>query len=424
MSKLFYSFVFIYSLFGFKLNLVESWGRIRPDDFLAVILGCLAVHQLLTNKLARVSRALIVFFVFILWSCLSVFYNFFVGRIELISGLLFALRHLEYSFYAYLGYMLAKSNFNFRRWICLYLIYSSILVVGQFLGVIGGVTSFSFNRAIANTGGPWELALLAAFMCLYFLEYKAFVWAAASFLLLVFTQSRVTIVALVVVFLGLYLRIFFRNILNSARRFSFVFLSALALCFVFVIGTFSFSSSSDGVLSRFEQALDSGTMDVIKSIVSNSTAVKTSADYRDMTYGDAVDEFSQADGDVSAYIRFNRWATLIKSSLGSLDSAVFGLGPSFAGFAVDGNFVRLLIEVGLIGFILYISFLFILYRSVDDRLLRGYLLVLVLSSIFIDALVTHKAMLLFWVFYGKYLHQVKIGRDSESLRNSELIKIS
>ena len=293
-----------------------------------------------------------------------------------------------------------------------------MLIPLQSYGVFPVFSGFSPDRAIANTGGPWEMAAVAAFLFFYFWEYRYLYLLAFSCAVLVLTESRVTLVATL-----------FSFGVNISRSLSLVFLVLLFLtCALSVIlGSMVFSLlpsdwlpalfSERNVIERLISFFSYETLVSVSSAVSSAPAVMTSEEFLGLTLFEKIGvDLEDVGGDPSAIVRFTNWAILLKSVFSSVDSLVIGLGPSFAGKAVDGGFVRLFIETGLLGLVIYVAFIISVLAFSGSRLIFYYFLVLVLSAFFIDIFTTYKAMFLFWVFYGRQLY-LKVSSHGSLLRS-------
>ncbi|MFE8117182.1 hypothetical protein [Brenneria goodwinii] len=425
MYRKFVFFVFVYTLFGFKLSILGDTGdeidgnilsSIRIDDVIIVLF--LFVYLVSGGQLLFFIRkkTVIWFLVYILVCMFSSFYNSITGDVSLLSSLLFSLRPFEYFLYIALGYELARLSINPDNSLKIYVFYCLVLIIGQTFGVIGGISNFSFNRAIANTGGPWELAAVSAFLTMYFILNRKLINGLLSTIILILTQSRITLVGTAIVLL-------FRNY----RQIFFIFRKSTAIVgsgviLIFCVSYFGvslvsskndISSTTTGVAVRFESFSSNDTISGIESILSNTQAAQNRQDYFNKTYGESLDNIlsTSGDGDASAFIRFTRWVTLIKTACSDTMSFLIGLGPSYAGKAVDGNYVRIFIETGIIGIFTYIIFLFSFFKHVKDKLLINYIIILVVTALFIDIFVTFKAMFLFWTFYGYHLYMKKLSKN-------------
>ena len=343
------------------------------------------------------------FLIFVLLSFLSTFYNAYLGRVDFLTSFLFSLRNIEYLLYVVLGFLLAKYNFNFSRILLIYLGYIVVLIVLQSSNLVPAFSDFTTDRAIANTGGPWELAAISAFLLLYFFENFKLLAIMASLVILVLTMSRITTLASLIVVFIYYRHIILAKIYSNKQMAIFAFLSFISFILVFLIFwldsyqvTFQFS-----LLSRFNGLF---TTDSILNVLDLLIRRPVVEDYQ--AYKEYLESFViNTQFDQSAYVRFSNWGVLLSSMSDSLDSIFVGLGPSFAGKAVDGHYVRFLIETGFLGLFIFIVFVIVFYVSVADRLLKSYLLVLLITATFIDIFTTYKAMMIFWVFYGKYLYE-------------------
>lgn len=405
--------IFIFCLFSFKYEIL---GEIRIDDLLVVVLG-LGIFGFFLSKgwgraLNFASLPIIFFVFFFLVNVLSSIYNFSVGRVDIIQGLLFSFRHFEYFLFVFLGYMLAYYGFNFRAWLFVYLVYVLTLIPLQSYGLVPVFSGFSPDRAIANTGGPWELAAVVAFLFFYFVEYRYFYLVLASFVALVLTESRVTLAATL---LSFWLSL---NRSCSPGRLFFLYLSCALLVVLVITALLVFPSdlhpalsSERNVVHRVLSFFSYETLASVLNTVDSAAGVATSEEFLNLSLGEKLGgELEAVGGDPSAIVRFTNWVILLKSVFQSVDSVFLGLGPSFAGKAVDGGFVRLFVETGFVGLALYLAFIVSALATARSKVVFYYLLVLSVSAIFIDIFTTYKAMFLFWVFYGRDLYWRSAGQ--------------
>lgn len=413
MYKKFLFLVFIYTLFSFKFSILGNstddnvLSSIRIDDIIIVIV--MLVYFLRGNSLSFFLTKKVVFF-FILYVMTGVFssiFNSIYGEVDILSSLLFSLRPLEYFLYIILGFELARYNVNIKNAMKFYVIYCLILIFGQTLGFIGGISNFSFNRAIANTGGPWELAAVSAFLVIYFSHEKIMKFTVMSLFILILTQSRITLIGTGFVF-------FVKNIRNIKdmlrKRWTFlsgIFVLIFSLAFI-GYGLINFTKNdvnSSGIISRINSFVNNETVNELLIIYENTKPATNRQDYFNQTYDEGLDEIisNASGGDASAFIRFTRWVTLVKTVIENPATILVGLGPSYAGKAIDGNYVRIFVETGFLGLITFIIFLTTFFKYEKNKLLIDYMIVLSITAIFIDIFVTFKAMFLFWMFYGRYL---------------------
>jgi hypothetical protein len=108
--------------------------------------------------------------------------------------------------------------------------------------------------------------------------------------------------------------------------------------------------------------------------------------------------------DASSVIRFTRWQIGLKAWANDATAIVFGMGPSFAGAATDGYYVRLLVGQGILGFVLF-GWLIRRARLAQVGFPGGgrYLATLLITACFIDIFVSYRPMLLLWLGLGAAL---------------------
>ncbi|EHS96157.1 hypothetical protein WHZ68_05955 [Klebsiella oxytoca] len=413
-------FIFIYTVFGFKLSLLGRTGdeqsgnilsSIRIDDVIIVFFVLIYILKGKTGSIFLSKKPILCFLLYTFVSLVSTVYNSSFGEVDFVASLLFTLRPLEYYVYIALGYELAKSKFSPDLTLKFYVIYCFALIAGQTLGIIGGVSNFSFDRAIANTGGPWELAAVAAFLMSYFIMSKNATFTAFSSFMLILTQSRITLVASILVFL-------FGN-LNSVIKIIRKKIVVLSICIftsllsIWALYSFTASdyishqkASNSGVTARFETFGSNDTLTTLNEILVTTKAASNRQDYFNKTYGEGLNDIltNSGEGDASAFVRFTRWVTLVKTTSNNIITLLIGLGPSYAGKAVDGNYVRIFVETGLVGLITYLLFLLSCLKNIKQKLLTNYVWILMVTALFIDIFVTFKAMFFFWFFYGYYIY--------------------
>jgi len=360
--RFFFTAIFVYCLFSFKINLI---GEIRFDDFLAASLLPIFIAMNKKWVFIKGTNSIILFVSFVVFSVLSTLYNSSIGRIDLVQGLLFSIRNLEYIIFIVLGFFLAHYQVKIDLIFKVYIFYALILISAQSLELLNPVSKFSPDRAIANTGGPWELAAVSAFLIFYFLEKKEWIYFFLAGFILILTESRITNLSVLLVLLFILLRY---------QPLKFIIGSVVSL--VLILG-YQFSNmliekndlsnieAQPSIITRVEQVFSSETLSNISNLTVTSQAVKSQDEYFALTYGDELNSMLQEEGDVSALIRFSRWSILIPTTLDNFDSSLIGLGPSFAGKAVDGNYTRLFIETGVMGLVLYLVFFFSLLKFVN-----------------------------------------------------------
>ena len=387
----------VWCLFSFKIFLV-AFGEagLRPDDLL--ILLCL-FGLIYTGRLRAtpVSLPLKLYYVFLGINLLSAVWNSIVGRVNLLYSLTFVLRLFEYLVFYYVGYSLARQGFNLSK-VALRYAYALCLVVPlQMIGLVPIPGLFSRERAIGNTNGPYELAIVCSFLLCYlgYRESRRMV-GSASLIMIILTASRVTLIASMVSLVRF-------SLLKSRSK--IIMLCLLVLLCVLGIGLYGASSSGLLQVDALDRLSNSKSLavDDVRTIYDSTPVAQNATDYLEGSFSD-VDgiDLSSFDGDLSGLIRFTRWIALIKANLAHVDSILLGLGPSFGSAAVDGYYVRAYVESGLAGLVAFMSFLAVVLwsRQGSNWYFREFVLIMIISGIFIDVFASYKSMMLFWLWHG------------------------
>lgn len=397
-------------LFSFKIDFLPfADSSVRLDDFLLLIFFIVFLLTRSRVALPTPIRWLIVYFCVCILSALV---NVTSSGINSLEALLFSARHLEYGLFFYVGYILHGAKFNWRKYLVTYLIFSIAVCLLVLMEIVPNPSRFHFDRFSANTTGPFEYAVVLSFIFLFFVN-KADIWSiwshrVFSVIALLLTYSRVTLVALAVSILS---RKDGMGVLAGLGRYTAVFIVAAA---VFLISLFF----DVFLLSRFTGLLALDYASVFAEFSRNLIVVETQEQYFDLVYNDGRNtEISELEGDASLLIRLNKWIVLVSSTL--TVSPLLGLGPSFASVGVDGFYVRLLAETGLIGLFVYLRMIASLFSSAEryeSGLLSRFLIVLVLTGFFIDIFVSFKPMMLMWLLLG-FSHKCfleKVDRDKKA----------
>lgn len=381
-----FTFILIVTIFGFKFNIVNLGGSgLRLDDILIILAIPLLMLGVSRFYIRKEFSVFIFFFVF---SFISLLIGFLHGRISLLEGGLYWARNIQYMYFFFFGLILSN-RIDMDKIFRVYIFYVLAILVLQYFSLLPTFSLFvGSGRAVANTGGPYELAVIAALMCLFFWfqsPRKIYLFLAVVILLL--TQSRITLVGL--------LLIFFVRSFNLKGR--VLFLIGGFLVFLLL------ATLDARVLDRFALLFDSKMTDSFNTLLNGIGGFKNTWDYREWAFLTYNDVLTDAEGDKSTLIRFIRQYALLSSvSDCGLECYLVGLGPSFAGAAVDGNLVRLFVEYGIIGTVLFIVGIWRVVAATRNVTLSSYFLLMVFTALAIDILVSSKAMSLLWFLCGYY----------------------
>jgi hypothetical protein len=391
-------FTVIFCFFSPKLFIFKYGGAgLRFDDLL-ILLAALILLAMGIMKSITVPKIATPFLLYVLFACFSSVYNGFLGRVDMLAGIIFSARHLEYFVFFYLGSYLSLKEIDLDFIFRAYVIMLIVLVPLQMMGALPVVSDFGASRAMANTNGPYELALVAAFLVFYFFYgvKPSVPRGLVSIIVLFATASRITNVAVWLVIFLVHRKFTLRSTLG-------MFVVAFSIfSFVALTGESSREVSGDSLTERMESLLDGEIFYELGERIDSMALASKSSEFLRTDYIQPLEDVQTLSVDASAYIRFYRWLALLKNTFSKLDSSLFGLGPSFSSVAVDGFFVRLIAETGLIGFVLYVSFIVrgARWARKVSRPFSYYLVTLVASGLVIDIFLSYKVMLLFWLYFG------------------------
>lgn len=266
--------------------------------------------------------------------------------------------------------------------------------LGAVSGLLPNAASFHPSRLSGLTNGPYEMSAMACLLCVVFVACRRWVGAGAGIVALLWTQSRVALVGLLIQLAWGTLKIRVRTRL--------LMLLIGALLVALVVG----SRDSEG-------ASLADTLGIMSDLGEVFSQVATSReDYFDTAYSDSANgEISSLEGDPSALLRVARWAMVLTTAMADPLNLMLGMGPGFYSVALDGNYVRLLGETGVAGLVTFFLLGLAVARAVPAgwhrRLVIGLLIQLAIIAVFIDVFVALKPMCLFWMLLGAVL------RDAE-----------
>lgn len=380
--------VYALYLIGPKIDIIPIEGSaIRISDLLVLIALGFTLHA--QSAKLYISKTITIYYVFLLSQLVSYLINFELLKI---SGLLFIIRLFEYSIWFYVAQCLSISSKhidfrNFSSRLILLLAIWSFLEWFELVPKFGKFTNVS-SRVSVNTSGPFEFAALIAMLIMVSNQNISRMLGSISLLL---TQSRITIFAFLV---------------NSVWAFrNKIFLYIVALSTITILALFQISDMSDVTSqlsgSRFSLLFyNDEAFNLASNFFSNAPTISSSQEYFDLTHVGSGVKFGTLT-DVSLEMRLIRWSIVISTVFSSVSSALFGLGPSFWGVALDGNYIRIVGEQGILGLVIFIVFL-VSTHSEHRRstIFKSFLIILSITALFVDIFVTDKVMSLFWFVHG------------------------
>lgn len=374
-----------------KITLLgSSGGSVRLDDLVlaVVVVRHARLFPLLPHWIRRALPWLA------LLGAISLSLAVTRSHIGLVSATLYAVRPFEYMATALLGLALVHRDRGAAadRVLEGLTVLLAVLSVLQVAGLKIGVSQFAYQRAAGNLGGPYELAAVSALLLFDALSRRRLLIAAVATLPLVLSSSRTTVVAVALV------------ILLAHRTGLPKFVKEFAVVAVIVSSTFAAlgvgSQSPDSLATRLATTRIGQGVQEGCAYAKAVGPIHSQGEYFEAAYARLLQSGAVVGSDASSKIRFARWCLLL-TNLRDPMSIAFGYGPSYAGAAVDGQYVRYVVEGGVLGLLAWLLLWAVALLRLDVSLRNG-LLALLATGLFIDILTAARPMELFWLLTGIY----------------------
>lgn len=393
-------------LAGPRLVLVPFGGSsLRLEDLILAGLLLLVVARWaqITNYGYRATGVLILSVV----TALSIALATVAGSINFLSGILYGARQLEYWVVFPLVWLAVRERGeSFQRglirvlkWVTLIQVSVALLQVAGVLNL--GFSKFALDRGAGLTAGPYELGALCAALACFWIARGEFALGAVASLGVLLSSSRISLLALVVG-LAVVAVMFFRTSERQVKvRLNPRTVGGLLvlLAVVTATSTTALASIAGPLRDRVESTSLTSTWTYAGQYAAFVTPPENSAEYAEVAYASIADgvDFGLlgASGDTSNLVRFYRWQILLDSTDGPAEY-LFGHGPSFAGPSVDGAFLRVFIEGGILGLAAW----GLLFRRVSKGATAGFVGVVAtfcVGALFIDVIFAMRPMILFWI---------------------------
>jgi hypothetical protein len=153
----------------------------------------------------------------------------------------------------------------------------------------------------------------------------------------------------------------------------------------------------------------------------NINLIETVWNRIDMSQDPIGNESIASDGyDVSWWLRIHKWIYALKIYVYHPECYLHGVGPGFAWSALDGGFLRILTEYGIIGCLLFWKVFSLMFKM--NPQLKWMLIAFMINMIFFDAYLAYKTMsFLFFVTGHVYGLKQKQPKFAKKLGNSPAI---
>lgn len=367
-----------------KIDIISASGSgIRPEDLITA--AAFALYLFKQNKTPLVMpKHVRIYLLFIGVGLVSALINF---PREGPVGVVFAVRLFEYMVWFFVMYEACQSV-SPRQIRTSLLIVSTVLVIWgglEQVGVLGKIGKFTGanERVTINTSGPFETSVMLAI-----LAYAAqqVVVTPAMLVMVVLTQSRITLVAVVASFLAI----------RPGRG---LVLACIGLFAAALLAGPIMTVLGESRLAKSETPLRMA--QVLVTQWARVPQVDNPAYFRERYLGgDTVIRYlGNTRGDVSFKFRAIRWPLVVKSTLYSPFHAVIGWAPGAWGAALDSYYVRVFGEVGLIGTAVFLWWVLAFVRGTRrESVSRFSIYMLVIVAVFIDIFTSSKVMPILWAF--------------------------
>lgn len=397
-----------------KVNLISIGGRetagIRLDDLL--ILGfavtLMWAHFSLRKQFYEIEK---VIFAIVGFSLCSFFLNRIfvsIGWVHVDANILYAVRILEYFIFFYVGIMAARF-FDLRTVLTGFLVMNLTLMIMQKMVLIG---EFSVDGYIANasfrppgiSSFPSEMGLLLDII-FCFLLYNDRPWRPhfiellprqiqwflirfypyLLFLLfgafIVMNGSRIAIAALALAMVP--------KIMEEFRSPSFAKAVLLLLFSFSAVGVIVFGIYNSGLAERSAGLLSLSNLEL-------AGEVWEAVDINVVPIGNEA--VKQGMNDASWWMRIHKWCYALKIFVLNPQSYLQGIGPGFAMAGLDGGILRIVVEYGILGSILYGWMFYLLAKQ--SRMMKWCVIMALVNMIFFDVYLAYKPMAFLFLMIG------------------------
>jgi len=392
-------------LFLPKINFIgfrnETAGVRLDDAVLLVVAGCWVIDWIGRLELTLEPVPLAGFIVICLF-CLSNLVNIGMGH----SSFLYSLRIAEYMAFFWSGKYLIRRGYDFTSLIKAMILLNFAVTILQYAGLIGGFATLGYESEVGRPYGlsanhPAEMGALLnlLFAALVFGDkgIKFWRWSLIVGVFAFLTGSRSSLLAHFLLML-IYI---YRHSKNKAN---------------FVITTAVVAAIPVGVLIAVPNTITSRSADLFSFQNVNTfrevyDSIPVNRQFADVSEGGAPED-SPEGVDISWYMRGYKWAEVVKTMFAQPWTIwILGVGPGGIGIALDGGWLRVIVETGVVGLCAFLYLLRTISRL--GAACSMAVLGLAVNMLMIDSHLAYKVMAFLFFLAGtqvqKKMEQVTTG---------------
>ena len=324
-----------------------TYSIIEPLRYIEIIAPIILLFFLILNRF--IIQNDIIFKLLIL----LFFFIFLRTLIDLNSQSLFAFRFLS-SIIIFLSFFLLSSQ---NRYFALYPVTFFLILV-----LLYEIEVYKYF---------WEYSYLFTISLVTLLSFNNYVFVFFNVLILFSLGQRLTIIALV------YLFIKFINLISNFKTF-FSIIIVISLVFV----TFNYLNLGNRSFRAFYNLDISGYVDAFLLFLQDAPNYSYN-DFLNENRRDVLLLSKELGLDFSLLLRFQKWSHAMANS--NIITFLFGLGPGYFGKGADSGWLRLFFEYGIFTFII-ISFLLYKLINKSNQIQKTIFVIFIIFNIFVDVI--------------------------------------
>jgi hypothetical protein len=385
-----------------KINLIpfrNETAGVRLDDFALLIVATLLLCGWVTELRFRVEAIPATGFAVAAVFCTSNFIN--AGH----SNILYSLRLLEYLVFFWSGKAFVRDHHDFTSLAKFLIGINGAFIVLQYAGIVGGFTADGYEAVLDRPFGltanhPAEMGafLNVVFAALVFgtrTGVRFWYWSTLTGLCIFMTGSRSALFAHCLLTL-VYLYRHSKN--KTALTFRTLAISGLLIAV--------FASIPNSVSNRSGDLLSQQNFETFRDLYE---AIPVDQHFTGFAEGGAAEEAPEG-VDPSWYMRGFKWAQVVKTMFAQPGTVwIFGLGPGSLTPALDGGWLRLIIETGVVGTFAFIWLLRKISRLSTSCLMA--VLALAVNMMMVDSHIAYKVMAFLFFLAGTQIQRMAKRAD-------------